>query len=250
MSKHKTPAELEAEADRLLAQEDRLIASAANDKYKVVATKISPERARLLEAICKQEGTTSYDVIQMLLESYIRFKDPGTIISEEMKRLMIAFGVSVHMEDRLNLTDPSVKVEVQEMTVFLGDPSKKGEILRHIYHPFMGEAEMTDNPKEILERTMEEFPVLYPKLRKLCKLKRADSIYELLVRICEEHDGIEDANEIEETFSDCERSEFGKRMEEIRYKRTQINSMEAFERRQTSLDFPEWTSDDQINETF
>lgn len=249
MSKHKTPAELEAEADRLLAQEDRLIANATNDKYVVVVTKLSPERYNKLENICEIDGTTKYEVGQMLFDAYIRFKDPGQVITEEMKQLMIAFGISVRMEDRCNLSSPSVQATIQEITAYMGDPNHKGMVLRHIYHPFMGDAEMTDNPKEILERTMEEFPVLYPKLRKFCKLKRADSIYELLVRICEEHDGIEDANEIEETFSDCERSEFGKRMEEIRYKRTQINSMEAFERRQTTIDFPD-DPDDIISQVF
>lgn len=245
-----TREELDREADKLLAKEDRLIASAMNDKYVVVVTKLSPERARKLESICEIDDTTKYEVGQMLFDAYIRFKDPGQVITDEMRELMFAFGISVRMEDRCNLSDPSVQATIQEMTVYMGDPAHKGMTLRHIYHPFMGDAEMTDNPKEILERTMEEFPVLYPKLRKLCKLKRADSIYELLCKLCVEYEGIEDANEIEATFADCERSEFGRRMDEVRSKRTMINSMEAFERRQTTIEFPEWSEEDQINETF
>lgn len=247
MKKKMTPDQLEAEADRLLAQEDKLIADAMNDKYVVIVTKISPDRARKLESICEIDGTTKYEVGQMLFDAYIRFKDPGQVITEEMKQLMIAFGISVRMEDRCNLSDPSVQATIQEMTVYMGDPSHKGMALRHIYHPFMGEAEMTDNPKEILERTIEEMPVLYRKLRQLCRVKRADSIYELLCKICEEYDGIEDANEIEETFADCERSEFGKRMDEVRSKRTMINKMEAFERRQTSIfDLPGVDDPDEV----
>ena len=246
MAKQKTPQQLEAEATRLLERADRLIAAETNDKFKVFATKIEPTEARKFERICEIDGATPYEVIQMLIASYIRIKDPGEVLTEHMKQLMVAFELTVHLTDRLQLTDPSAKALVQEATYFIGDPEHKGMRLVHVYKPFMGDAEQTENIKELLERTIEEMPVLYRKLRQLCKVKRADSIYELLCKLCEEFDGIEDANEIEETFADCERSEFGKRMDEVRTKRTMINKMEAFERRQTSL----WTEEDQINETF
>lgn len=248
--KPKTPQQLEAEADRLLAQQDKLIADGANDKYKVFATKIEADAARRFEEICARDKTTPYEVQQMLIAAYIRMKDALHVLTDAMRRLMVAFEVSVHFLRRLQITDPSAKVSIMEATYFLGDPKQKGMHLRHVYRPFMGDAEETDNKKEILERTLEEMPEIYAYLKRKAKMMGADSIYEMHCIEASENAGIDDQNYKEETFDLNDYSEFGKRMEQVRYKQTQINSMEAFERRQTALEFPEWTVEDQINETF
>lgn len=243
----KTSQQLEAEADRLLAQQDKMIQAAQNDKYKVFATKIEADSARKFDEICARDKTTPYEVIQMLIAAYIRMKDALHVLTENMKRLMVAFEMSVHFRRRLQVTDPGADMCIMEATYFLGDPKKKGMHLRHVYRPFMGDAEETDNKKEILERTIEEMPEIYNGIRSMCKKRKADSAYELLCMLVEEDAGLDDQNYKEETFDLNDYSEFGKRMEEIHYKRTRINSMEAFERRQTTIDFGD---DDVIAQVF
>lgn len=252
--KPKTSKQLEEEADRLLAEAD----AAQKQPYKVFSTKISAEQARKFEAINKVDGASEYEVIQMLIDAYIRLKDPGQVVSPALNKLRIAFEIGVRLVDRLRLSDPSAKVDVREATYFLGDKEHKGMRMVHVYQPFMGDAESTQNLIEILERTVEEMPVLHQKLKKEAKRRGIPSIYELLCTLADEMDGIEDVNEIEETFADVNKNDFGKEMADGPYKRTMVNSMSsfeqkmaAFERRQTSIDFGDgWTEEDQINETF
>lgn len=248
----KTAKQLEDEADRLLAEAE----AKEKQPYKVFSTKISAEQARKFEAINRVDGVSEYEVIQMLIDAYIRLKDPGQVVSIALNKLRIAFELGVRIVDRLRLSDPSAKVEVREATYFLGDKEHKGMRLVHVYQPFMGEAESTQNLIEILERTVEEMPVLHQKLHKECKRRGINSVYELLCTVAEDADGIEDVNEIEEAFSDVNKNEFGKEMADGPFRRTMNNSMSDFERklaawesRQTSLDFGN-TEDEIINEIY
>lgn len=245
----KSSKQLEAEADRLLRE------SEPKQPYKVLATKISAERARTFEAINAADGVSEYEVIQMLIDVYIRLKDPGQVVSPEMNQLRMVFEMSTDMKKRLRLADPSARVEVREATYFLGDKDIPGCRLRHVYEPFMGDAEQTDNVIEILDRTLSAMPVLYDKLQAAVKKRRLSSIYELLFVMVDELLDGQDAYDIKPTFGDNERSEYGKKMPTTRYKRTMVNSMdayerklEAFERRQTTIDFGE--EDEIINEIY
>lgn len=249
----KTSKQLEAEADRLLAKEQ----PKPKQPYKVFSTKISAEQARVFEEINKIDEVSEYEVIQMLIDAYIRLKDPGQVVSPSLNRLRIAFELGVRIVDRLRLSDPSSEVDVREATYFLGDKDHKGMRLVHIYQPFMGEAESTQNLIEILDRTIAEMPLLYQKLQKECKRRHISSIYELLCTMVDEMDGIDDVNEIEETFSDVNKNEFGKEMADGPYRRTMNNSMSDWERRlsawesrQTSIDFGAADPDEIINEIY
>lgn len=246
-SRQKTSAQLEAEADRLLAEAEK------KQPYKVFATKVAAEQARKFEAINKVDEVSEYEVIQLLIDSYIRLKDPGQVVSSSLNKLRIAFEIGVRVADRLRLSDPSAKVTVREATYFLGDSDHKGMRLVHIFQPFMSEAESTQNLITILERTVEEMPILYQKLHKEVERRGLNSIYELLCVLVDELDGIEDVDEIERTFADVNKNDYGKEMADGPNRRTMVNSMdayerklEAFERRQLSL----WTEEDQINATF
>lgn len=241
-----TPEQLEAEADKLLAREDRMIQQKAEGKYKVFATKISADEAVKFENICNKDGLTPYEMIQMLIAAFIRFKDPKCIITSDLNKMRMAFEVEIRSEERLHLTDPSANVSVKEATYFLGDNKHKGMRLKHVYQPFLGEIMETENIKEILDRTIEEMPVLYEKLKVVQRLLEANSLYETLIMLTDAFYDVEDQNELENTFSDCERDEFGRKIREHHRKLLEV----LFNKRQTCIQFPEWTEDDQIKETF
>ena len=85
-----------------------------DEKFVVLATKVSRTAAEQLARIAKKKGMTIYELIQMVCDTLIRYMDDRHNLSEEMERAMSIFEHLTGWADALNLADPTVHKEVAQ----------------------------------------------------------------------------------------------------------------------------------------
>ena len=90
-----------------------------DEKYVVVATKMSRTAAEQLARIAKAKGLTMYELIQMVCDTLIRYMDDRHNLSAEMEQAMSIFEHMTGWADALNLADPTVQKEIREIQVQL-----------------------------------------------------------------------------------------------------------------------------------
>lgn len=140
------------------------------EKYKTIATKISPHAYDRLTALAAARDMTIYDIIQMSVDTLIRYMDDRHNLSKEMEQAMSIFEHMIGWADALNLADPAVAREVAEAVYILQDPDgkKKGFRAVMVEKPFCGLWNQTANVQQIFDRL---FNVLMPEM--YLKLYRA-----------------------------------------------------------------------------
>lgn len=144
-----------------------------NDKVVVIATKVSRHSAERLAALAKAKGMTTYEVIQMAVDTLIRYMDDRHNLTQEMEQAMSVFEHMIGWADALNLADPTVQKEVAEAVYILQDVEgeKKGFRAVMVQKPFMGVWDQTANVQAIFDRL---FNILLPEM--YMKLYRAKII--------------------------------------------------------------------------
>lgn len=184
-----------------------------NDKYQVLATKVTPEAWQRLNILAHKKGMTIYELVQMVCDTLIRYMDDQHNLTPEIEKAMAIFE---HMEgwaESFNLTDPTVQREVGEATYYLQDPDGKRSGVRalHVNKPFFGERTMTANIQQILEHTISMLtPERYRRLRALAVDMECNSLLELFDVLIDYHAHDGDVAELRHTFEDCNRHDYGK----------------------------------------
>ena len=154
-----------------------------NDKYVVVATKLSRTAAEKLARIAKAKDMTIYELIQMVCDTLIRYMDDRHNLTEEMEKAMGIFEHMVGWAGALNLADPTVKKEVAQAVYILqdADAQKKGFRAVMVSKPWMGIWDETANVMQIFERLFNVLmPELYMKLFRARILLECNSVTEVL----------------------------------------------------------------------
>ena len=95
------------------------------DKYIPIVTKVSKHAAERLEALAKKRGMTKYEIIQMSVDTLIRYMDDRHNLTEEMEQAMNIFEHMIGWENALNLADPTVNREIAEAVYIMQDPEGK-----------------------------------------------------------------------------------------------------------------------------
>ena len=185
-----------------------------NEYYELLQTKVSPEFKRIFTAICEKKGLTTYIVMQMMAETFVRFTDDRHNLSPEMSQLMTIFEHMIGWQKALNLADHTAKKEIEEAIYVMTAEHKKECRCVLVQRPFFGNWSETTNTQVIMERMFERLcPEIYRRLRALAVDMGCSSILELINLMIDAHT-IEQLNaECRKEFEDARRHDFGRPVE-------------------------------------
>ena len=192
------------------------------DGYKVVATKVAPDAYVTFRKICRRLGIKSYEMLQMMVSVAIRYSDDTHNLSQEMELAMSLFEHMIGWKDALNFADPNVRREIGEAVYFLVDSEgrKKGTVPVMVRRPFFGDWQETFNLQTIVERFVNlSMPERYVRLRRLAVDMECTSILQLFDKLIDLHASDADVAHIRREFEDADRSDWGVKPSEHRYKR-------------------------------
>lgn len=180
-----------------------------NDKYKVIATKVSPEAYALLGSLAKSKGMKVYELLQLCADTLIRYMSDLHNLTPDMERAMGVFEHMIGWAGALNMADPTTHAHITEATYYMEADGKRGTRAIHVNRPFFGDWQQTENIQTVIERTLElTTPERYRRLRRLAVEMDCHSILELL-DVLIDRAAIDDANiaEIRRSFEDNNRAE-------------------------------------------
>lgn len=210
------------------------------EKFKAIATKISRPAYRKLKKLAKAKGLTVYDILQMCVDTLIRYMSDRHNLTPEMERAMSIFEHMTGWRNSANLADYTADWQIKEATLYLTAKGKQGIRAVHVELPFMGQKRETENIQEITERFFNYvLPERYKRLRLVASYVGATSMIDLLDRMIDSYDVLELSNkEIREGFQDADRAENNK---PLRYgertRRKKHESVEGYEAKQQTFHF-------------
>lgn len=208
------------------------------NKFKIIATKISPEVDARIEKIAAHKGMTKYRLIQMVLDTLVRYMDSAHNMTAEMEQVMTIFEHMQGWGDALNLADPTAKKEIIQAIYMMEDPTgkRKGVRCSMVTHDLMGHFLQTENIVQMFERITEVLlPDTYMRLRKLAVDMNCNSLVEL-VNLLADVAQLEKFNEeFRKDFEDADRSEWGVKPVDAPYRRKHHKGIDCME--QTTIDF-------------
>lgn len=182
------------------------------EKYTPTATKVKPETERRLIALARKKGLSKYTLMQMVIDTLVRYMDDRHNLTAEMEQAMSIFEHMEGWKDAFNLADYTTNPEVTEATYYLGDAHKKGARAVHVSRPFFGQWTQTYNIQQILERTLCLLtPERYRRLRALAVEMDCGSLLELLDQMIDQHTRDADLRDVRASFEDNDRSDYGRK---------------------------------------
>ena len=186
---------------------------AQEGKYEMLQTKVSPEAYARMKSIERKKGITDYGLIQMVVDTLIRYMDDRHNLTPEMEKAMSIFEHMEGWRDALNLADPTVEKIVGEAIYFLYDEEgkKKGARGVHVVKPFFGNWTEDENIQHIIERVFcLLIPEHYRRLRLLAVELGCSSQLELLDYFIDHFSKEADLRELRRDFEDADRAENGR----------------------------------------
>ena len=200
-----------------------------DDRFRVMATKVSAEAREAFTKICAAKGMSPYELLQIVIDTLIRYMDDRHNMTPEMEQAMSIFEHLEGWKDAFNLADPTTQPEITEATYYLRDPEKKGVRGVHVETPFMGDWGMTYNIQEILEKTINLLmPERYKRLRLLAVDNNCSSILQLVDQLIDEHSKDADVAAMRQGFEDANRSDYGKKPAESPFKRKHYKTVNDY----------------------
>ena len=207
-----------------------------NDKYVVISTKISPDTAEQLDAICNAMGVDTYHIFQWFVQVLVRMASPDHQLTPDIQKLMAIMESDSGWQKAFNMCAPNKKLQVAQIILILSQEGRKGFGAVMIDKPFIGEATQTENVDKIVERTIEVcMKGIYRRLRALAVDMDCQSISDLLVTMtdaqmiqnldkenAEQMQGPNNFHEFGKTIA------YGKKTKSIHHK-----GVEMFDRQQT-----------------
>jgi len=139
------------------------------ENYVLLQTKISPQQAELLDAICNVLGVNTYQIFQMFFYTLCKASAPMHELSPEIRKLMTMMETDAGWAEAFNMANPE-RLKVAQVVLILEQKGKKGYGAVMIDNPWMGmvpkmvsdidrtktgDPLMTENVDDILERVAE-----------------------------------------------------------------------------------------------
>lgn len=124
------------------------------ENYVLLQTKISPQQADLLDAICNALGVNTYQIFQMFFYTLCKASAPMHELSPEIRKLMTLMETDAGWAEAFNMANPE-RLKVAQAVLILEQQDHKGFGAVMIDKPFMSDARMTECVDDILERTCE-----------------------------------------------------------------------------------------------
>ena len=124
------------------------------ENYALLQTKISPQQAELLDAICNALGVNTYQIFQMFFYTLCKASAPMHELSPEIRKLMTLMETDAGWAEAFNMANPE-RLKVAQVVLILEQKNHKGFGAVMIDRPFMSDARMTECVDDILERVCE-----------------------------------------------------------------------------------------------
>ena len=124
------------------------------ENYALLQTKISPQQAELLDAICNVLGVNTYQIFQMFFYTLCKASAPMHELSPEIRKLMTLMETDAGWAEAFNMANPE-RLKVAQAVLILEQQDHKGFGAVMIDRPFMSDARMTECVDDILERVCE-----------------------------------------------------------------------------------------------
>ena len=124
------------------------------ENYALLQTKISPQQADLLDAICNALGVNTYQIFQMFFYTLCKASAPMHELSPEIRKLMTLMETDAGWAEAFNMANPE-RLKVAQVVLILEQQDHKGFGAVMIDKPFMSDARMTECVDDILERVCE-----------------------------------------------------------------------------------------------
>lgn len=219
--------------------------------YKVIATKIKESTAKLVERICAKKGMTIYTLIQMYVDVTVRYMSDRHNLSPEMERMMQNFEHLEGWDKAFNLADHTTQPEVDTALYFIGDEEHSDLRGVIIEKPYFGVWTQDFNVQHILERTIcLLFPSRYRKMRRIANDMGATSLLDMFDRLIEAHVQDSDTAAIRSEFEDCDRSDYGTKPSDHRYRQKKHYTPDTMPQQQSIKFDPEDVPDLPETSTF
>lgn len=138
-----------------------------SEQFSVLATKISPEMAELLNTICESMQVDVYHLLQWFVYTLVKASSPQHELTPEIRKIMTMLESDAGWQQAFNLANPA-KLKVAQVVLILEQEKHKGYGAVMIDRPWMGESTQTECVDDILERVTEvTMRGIYRRLRLL-----------------------------------------------------------------------------------
>lgn len=198
--------------------------------YQVVATKVSNEAKARLDALCESKGITAYELLQMMVDTLIRYMDDRHNLTPEMERAMSIFEHMRGWKNAFNLADYTADPDIVEAIYFICDPSHQGVRAVMMERPWLEgwtDWNQTFNVRDIMERMMKlTYPERYQRLSVMAEQNGCSGVLELIDMLIDEHSQDIDIAAIRQGFEDANRSEYGRKPVDAPYRRKHRKSID------------------------
>lgn len=153
-------------------------------RFTVISTKVSPETAEQLDAICETMKVDTYHIFQWFVQALVRMASPHHQLTPDIQRLMAVLESSAGWQNAFNICAPNKELDVAQLVLILQQKDKKGFGAVMIDKPFINQSRQTECVDDILERTVEVcMPGIYRRLRSLAVDMDCTSISDLLITL-------------------------------------------------------------------
>lgn len=151
------------------------------ENYVLLQTKVSPQQAELLDAICNVLGVNTYQIFQMFFYTLCKASAPMHELSPEIRKLMTLMETDAAWSEAFNLANPE-KLKIAQAILILEQKDHKGFGAVMIDRPFMSEARMTECVDDILERVAEvTMHGIYRRLRMMGAVLECQNLSDVLM---------------------------------------------------------------------
>ena len=156
------------------------------ENYALLQTKISPQQAELLDAICNALGVNTYQIFQMFFYTLCKASAPMHELSPEIRKLMTLMETDAGWAKAFNMANPE-RLKVAQVVLILEQKDHKGFGAVMIDKPFMSDARMTECVDDILERVCEvTMHGIYRRLRLFGARKDCKNLSDVLLTMIDE----------------------------------------------------------------
>ena len=206
-----------------------------NGMFTVISTKVSPDTAEQLDAICEAMHVDTYHIFQWFVQALVRMASPMHQLTPDIQKLMAVLESSIGWQKAFNICAPNKSLDIAQMVLILQDKGKKGFGTVMLDKPFMDSCRQTECVNDILERTIEVLAVDMD-----CK-----SISELLITLIDEQSRANiDRDNIEQMQGENDFTDYGKH---IAYgkktKSTHRRTLDIYDRQQQTIVFSDVDKD-------
>lgn len=156
------------------------------ENYVLLQTKISPQQAELLDAICNALGVNTYQIFQMFFYTLCKASAPMHELSPEIRKLMTLMETDAGWAEAFNMANHE-RLKVAQAVLILEKKDHKGFGAVMIDRPFMSDARITECVDDILERVCEvTMHGIYRRLRLMGARMDCKNLSDVLLTMIDE----------------------------------------------------------------